>query len=161
MGLGVEHRGLRTSRRVFLRPVSSASPSEPTSSKPSSAPLPMKGLARGSELPCPPASWPPAPPTGPPDTHRHTHTHTQWTDRPTDTWPEFLHFPGLPPTPHPCPLFAPQDGPTGGPLTSPLLPRGWGSWLCPALFALGLGSHPPQSPLVHLLLLDLPLRSTG
>lgn len=44
---------------------------------------------------------------------------------------------------------------------SPLLPRGWGSWLCPALLALGLGSHPPQSPLVHLLLLDLPLRSTG
>ena len=138
-----------------------ASPSEPTSPKPSSAPLPVKGLARGSKLPCPPASWPPAPPTGPPDTHTHTHTHT--VDRQADRhWglsssislacpPPHTRAPSLPrrtglqgvPSLHPC---SPGAGGAGSAL--PSLPRGW-------------GSHPPQSPLVHLLLLDLPLRSTG
>ena len=78
-------------------------------------------------------------------THTHAHTHSGQTGRQT-LGPEFLHFPGLPPTPHPCPLLAPQDGPTGGPLTSPLLPWGWGSWLCPALLAPGLGVSSPPEP---------------
>ena len=143
MGLGAEHRGLRTSRRVSLRPVSSASPSEPTSSKPSSAPLPMKGLARASELPCPPASWPPALPTGPPDTHRHTHTHTQWTDRPTDTWPEFLHFPDLPPHPTPVPPPCPAGRAyRGSPHVTPA-PPGLGELALPCPPCPGVGGLIP------------------
>ncbi|KAK2503897.1 hypothetical protein MC885_011418 [Smutsia gigantea] len=65
------------------------------------------------------------------------------------------------PSPHTHAPSAPQDGPTGGPFPSSPAPPGWGSWFCPAFLAPGLGFHPPQSPLVHLLLLDFPLRATG
>ena len=78
-----------------------------------------------------------------PQTHTHTHKHTQWTDGPADTCglssSISLAYPT--PVPPPCPAGRAYRGP---PPVTPA-PPGWGSWLCPALLAPGLGSHPPRA----------------
>lgn len=79
-------------------------------------------------------------------THTHTCTHTQWTDRPTDTEPEFLHFPDLPPHPTPVPPPCPAGRAyRGSPHFTPA-PPGLGELALPCPPCPGVGGLiPPRA----------------
>ena len=101
------------------------------------------GGAGGSELPCPPASWPPAPPpTGPSNTH--THTHSGQTGRQTHGLSSSISL-ACPPPHTRAPSLPRRTGLQGVPSRHPCSPGpGELALPCPPCPGVG-GSHPPRS----------------
>ena len=121
-----------------------ASPSEPASSKPSSAPLPVKGLAGGVRAPLPSSLT--ATSTAhraPRHTHTHTHTHSGQTGRQTHGLSSSISL-ACPPPHTRAPSLPRRTGLQGVPSRHPCSPRpGELALPCPPCPGVG-GLIPPE-----------------